>query len=254
MGTEPPRRVETTVNLAAIAINHRHRENELRGLSRQLLQSQDDERRRIARDLHDSTGQDLAGLIIALELAQRDAPSSSTRLRKRLAECDLLAGRLSRGIRTLCCLLHPPLLDLGGLGPAIEAYAEELNRRNAMRIELEISPQLPRLTEDAEIALFRVVQAAFTNVLVHSGTKAARITIEHTAEALTLIVTDDGCGIPAEVLHRIIRSERAGVGIPGMRERVTAFGGQLEIKSGSNNRGTILRVTVPSPIFRKEPS
>ena len=247
-----PKRVEMTFNLASIAVNHHHKQKELRGLSRQLLQSQDDERRRIARDLHDSTGQDLAGLMISLELAQRACPESPDKLRKALSECEFIARRLSAGVRTLCCLLHPPLLDIGGLGVAIEAYAEELNRRNVMRIDVKIPPVLPRLTEDAEIALFRVVQASFTNVLLHSGTKAATITVHLTAEALTLIVADDGCGIPVEALHRILGSQQAGVGIAGMRERVTAFGGQLEIKSGSNNRGTIVKVTVPSRIFRQE--
>jgi signal transduction histidine kinase len=248
------RRVETMCNLAAIAVNHHHREKELRELSRQLLLSQDNERRRIARDLHDSTGQDLAGLMIGLELAQRQAPEDSEKLRKVLSDCDMLARRLSGEIRTLCCLLHPPLLDIGGLGAAIEAYADELNRRDAMRIDLEISQQLPRLTEDAEIALFRVVQASFTNVLVHSGTKAAKITIEHTAEALTLTIADDGCGMPVEKLNHIMRSGQAGVGIAGMRERVTAFGGRLEIKAGSEHRGTVVKVTVPSRIFREEPN
>ncbi len=246
------RRVETTFNLAAIAINHHHREKELRDLSRQLLQSQDDERRRIARDLHDSTGQDLAGLMIALELAQRQAPADSGKLRKVLSDCDMLARRLSGEIRTLCCLLHPPLLDIGGLGAAVEAYADELNRRNAMRIDVEISQELPRLTEDAEIALFRVVQASFTNVLVHSGTKAAKITMEHTAEALTLTITDDGCGMPIEKVNGIMRSGQTGVGIAGMRERVTAFGGRLEINTGSDHRGTVVKVTVPSGVFRSE--
>lgn len=248
------RRVETTFHLAAIAINHEHKEKELRDLSRQLLLSQDNERRRIARDLHDSTGQDLAGLMIALELAQREAPADSDTLRKVLSDCDMLARRLSGGIRTLCCLLHPPLLDIGGLGAAIEAYAEELNQRNAMRIDLEISQEVPRLTEESEIAVFRVVQASFTNVLVHSGTKAAKITIEHTAEALTLTITDDGCGMPTEKLNRVMRSGQAGVGIAGMRERVMAFGGKLEIKAGADHRGTIVKVTVPSRIFRQEPN
>jgi signal transduction histidine kinase len=229
-----------------------HQKESCTELSRQLLQSQDNERRRIARDLHDGTGQDLAGLLIALELARREAPESAAKLREILSECDMLTQRLSGEIRTLCCLLHPPWLDITGLGAAIAAYAEELNRRNSMRIEVDIPPNLPRLADDAEMALFRIVQAAFTNVFVHSGTKTARIRIDHTAEALTLTVTDEGCGIPVEVQNRIMRSDHVGVGIMGMRERVKVFGGRLEIKTGSGNRGTIVKVTVPSRSFRRE--
>lgn len=252
--TQLPKGVEMTFNLASIAVNHHHKQRELHELSRQLLQSRDEERRRIARDLHDSTGQDLAGLMISLELVQRACSESSDKVREVLSDCEFLARRLSTGVRTLCCLLHPPLLDIGGLGPAIEAYAEELNRRGAMRIDVRIPPVLPRLTEAAEIALFRIVQASFANVLLHSGTKAATITVRSTAEALTLIVADDGSGMPVEALQGISRSQQAGVGIAGMRERVTAFGGQLKITSGSNNRGTVVEVTVPSLVFRQKPS
>lgn len=221
-------------------------------LTRQLLQAQDDERRRIARDLHDGTGQDLAGLLIALELARRETPECSAKLRRILSDCDMLAQKLSGEIRTLCSLLHPPGLDIGGLGAAIAAYAEAVNRRNSMRIEVEIPPNLPRLTDDAEIALFRVVQAGFTNVFVHSGTKAARIRIEHTTEALTLTVADEGCGISPEVLNHIMQYRQMGVGIAGMRERVKGLGGRLEIKTSDNDslHGTAVMVTIPSRNFR----
>ena len=168
---EIPKPMETAVHLAAIAIKHHHDELQMRELTRRLLQSHDDERRRIARDLHDSTGQDLASLLITLGRAERRGAQLPPELVGMLSESLLLAKKISGEIRTLSCLLHPPLLDVCGLGVAIETYANELNRRHELEVELEISPELPRLTDDAEVALFRIVQTSLTNVHLHSGTK-----------------------------------------------------------------------------------
>jgi signal transduction histidine kinase len=143
-GAEIPKPMETAVHLAAIAIKHHQDELQMRELTRRLLQSHDDERRHIARDLHDSTGQDLASLIITLGRAERRGAQLPPELVEMLSESLLLAQKISGEIRTLSCLLHPPLLDACGLGVAIEAYANELNRRHELEVELEISPQLPR--------------------------------------------------------------------------------------------------------------
>ena len=246
--------VETAVHLAAIAIRYYRNEVEMRRLTRRLLQSHDDERRHIARDLHDGTGQDLASLLITLGRAERRGAQLPPELVEMLSESLLLAEKISGGIRTLSYLLHPPLLDVCGLGVAIEVYANELNRRHELEIELEISPQLPRLTEDAEIALFRIVQTSLTNVYLHSGTKAAKIKMDYRAEALTLTVSDHGCGIPPGVLDHFLRGEATGVGLAGMRERAKALGGDLEFETSETGpeHGTAVVVTVPSSNFRPD--
>ena len=247
-----PKPMETAVHLAAIAIKHHQDELQMRELTRRLLQSHDDERRRIARDLHDSTGQDLASLLITLGRAEHRGAQLPPELVEMLSESLLIAKKISGEIRTLSCLLHPPLLDVCGLGVAIEAYANELNRRHELKVELEISPDLPRLTDDAEVALFRIVQTAVTNVHLHSGTHAAKIKVDQNAEALTLTVSDQGRGMPAGVLDRFLRGEATGVGIAGMRERAAALGGRLEFETFETGprHGTTVKVTIPSRNFR----
>ncbi len=247
-----PKPMETAVHLAAIAIKHHQDELQMRELTRRLLQSHDDERRRIARDLHDSTGQDLASLLITLGRVEHRGAQLPTGLAEMLSESFLLAKKISGEIRTLSCLLHPPLLDVCGLGVAIETYAHELNRRHELEVELEISPELPRLTDDAEVALFRIVQTSLTNVHLHSGTKHAKIKVDHDAEALTLTVSDHGRGLSAGVLHQFLRGEATGVGMAGMRERAAALGGRLEIETLETGpgHGTALKVTIPSRNFR----
>ncbi len=249
---EIPKPMETAVHLAAIAIRYHHNELEMRRLTRRLLQSHDDERRHIARDLHDSMGQDLASLLITLRRVERRCPQLRPELAEMLSESLLLAEKVSGGIRTLSYLLHPPLLDVCGLGVAIETYANELNRRHELEVELEISPELPRLTEDAEVALFRIVQTSLTNVHLHSGTHSAKIKVDHNVEALTLTVSDHGRGIPPGVLDHFLRGEATGVGLAGMRERAEALGGHLEFETSEAGpeHGTAVVVTVPSSNFR----
>ena len=251
---EIPKPMENAVHLAAIAIQHHQHEIELRALTQRLLQSYDDERRHIARDLHDSMGQDLASLLIMLGRAERRGATLPPELIEMLSESLLLAQKISGGIRTLSYLLHPPLLDVCGLGVAIEAYANELNRRHELTVELEISPKLPRLSKDAEVALFRIVQTSLTNVHLHSGTASAKIKIDYDTEDLTVTVSDQGRGIPASVLDRFLRFEGTGVGLAGMRERAKALGGHLEFETSESGsrRGTAVKVTIPSPNFRSD--
>lgn len=249
-----PKSMETAVHLAAIAIQHHHNEIEMRTLTRRLLQSQDDERRHIARDLHDSTGQDLASLLMTLGRAERRGTQLPPELVEMLSESLVLTQKISAEIRTLSCLLHPPLLDVCGLGVAIEAYALELNRRHELAVELQISPQLPRLSKDAEVALFRIVQASLTNIHLHSESSTAQIKMDHNAAGLALTVSDQGRGIPAAVLDRFLRFESTGVGLAGMRERAEALGGQLEFETSENGpqHGTAVKVTIPSSNFRPD--
>ena len=216
---------------------------ELRRLSGQLLRSQDQERRRIARDLHDSTGQDLVALATALSQLHASIPSSSRRLRKLASECQALAEQCIREIRTLSYLLHPPMLEEVGLEDAIRLFVEGFAKRSAIQVELEVSPQLGRLDPDAELTLFRVVQESLNNIQRHSGSPRAKIRVARNPQEITLEVSDAGSGISEkQPMQDGEISFKLGVGIPSMHERVKLIGGQLTIDSSSC--GTIVRVTI----------
>ena len=218
-------------------------EDELRRLSGQLLRLQDEERRRIARDLHDSTGQDLVALATTLSELHASIPSSSKKLRKLARQCQGLADRCIREVRTLSYLLHPPMLDEAGLEDAIRHYAGGFTERTGIEVELEISRHLGRMKPDAEMALFRVVQESLTNIQRHSGSPQAKIRIERDQGKITLEVSDKGSGISGN-LRRGELFFGFGVGIPSMHERVKLIGGRLDIDSSSG--GTTVRVTIPA--------
>src|SRR4029077_1320869 len=218
-------------------------EEELQRLSGQLLRLQDQERRRIARDLHDSTGQDLVALATTLSELHASIPSSSRKLRKLASQCQGLADRCIREVRTLSYLLHPPMLDEAGLEDAIRHYAGGCTERTGIEVELEISRHLGRMKPDAEMALFRVVQESLTNIQRHSGSPQAKIRIERDQGKITLEVSDKGSGISGN-LRRGELFFGFGVGIPSMHERVKLIGGRLDIDSSSG--GTTVRVTIPA--------
>jgi PAS domain S-box-containing protein len=220
-------------------------EKELRQLSGQLLHLQDEERRRIARDLHDSTGQDLVALTTILSELHASIPSSSRKLRKLASQCQALADQCIRDVRTLSYLLHPPMLDEAGLEDAIRHYAGGFTERTGIEVELEISPRLGRMKPHVELALFRVVQESLTNIQRHSGSPQAKIRIGRDPGKITLEVSDKGSGISGSLRRRNAKvSFGPGVGIPSMHERVTLIDGQLDIESNSN--GTTVRVTIPA--------
>jgi PAS domain S-box-containing protein len=219
-------------------------EEELRRLSGQLLRLQDEERRKMARDLHDSTGQDLVALATTLSQLRASIPSSSRKVRKLATQCQALADQCIREVRTLSYLLHPPMLDEAGLEDAIRHYADGFTERTGIEVELEISPRLGRMKPDAEMALFRVVQESLTNIQRHSGSSQAKIRIERQPGKMTLEVSDKGSGIPRNFRRQNGKlSLGLGVGIPSMDERVKLIGGQLDIESSSS--GTVVRVTIP---------
>ena len=193
--------MEQVIHMAAIAIECHRNEEELREFSRRLYQSQDEERRRIARELHDSTGQNLAVLGMKLS-ALRGTISSQRECDQILSECTSLTKSISDELRTLSYLLHPPMLDECGLNTAIQCYANGINQRNGLRVEVEIPQDLGRLSEEAELAIFRIVQASLTNVHLHSGASAARVKIEQNRDGVVLTVSDEGQGIPDGVLDR----------------------------------------------------
>ncbi|MGH9574309.1 MAG: GAF domain-containing sensor histidine kinase [Candidatus Acidiferrales bacterium] len=238
--------IERVIHMAAIAIECHLNEEERRKVSRQLHQSQDEERRRIARELHDSTGQKLALLAINLSMIKDTTPAKSRD--EILSECASLTGSISDELRTLSYLLHPPLLDDCGLELAIKWYVSGINQRQGPRVEAEITQDLRRLTEDAELALFRVVQASLTNVHLHSKASEAIVRIEQNADGVIVTVSDNGRGIPDGVLDYSSQTKTAGVGIAGMRERMKHLGGCLEIKTSRS--GTKVKARVPKSHFR----
>jgi len=216
---------------------------ELQRLSGQLLRLQDEERRRIARDLHDSTGQDLVALATMLGQLQSSILSIDRKSARLLSECKTLANKCIRDIRTLSYVLHPPLLDEAGLVDALRDYANGFTKRSGIRVELEVSPRVARMERDVEMALFRVVQESLTNIQRHSGSQLAKIRIHRNSD-LTLEISDSGSGLSASAPGRKEDPRfEVGVGIPSMQERVKLIGGRLEIDSTSH--GTTVRVTIP---------
>jgi len=240
--------IERAVHLAAIAIECYRNEQELREFSKRLSQSQDDERRRIARELHDSTGQKLSVLAMNLAMVQKELSSSEKAARKMLSDCSSLTNDISEEVRTLSYVMHPPLLDECGLETSIQMYSRGINRRVGLQIELDIPRRLERLSEEAELAIFRIVQASLANIQLHSGSAKATVKIEHVTDGLAVTIRDQGRGIPSGVLDRSPMNKGVGVGIAGMRERVKYLGGRLEIESSVC--GTQVRATIPSCHFR----
>jgi PAS domain S-box-containing protein len=221
----------------------KHAEYALRELSGRLLRLQDEERRRLARELHDSTGQSLAALQMNLAVVRQRASAIDGRTSQVLLESMDLAEHVVKEIRTLSYLLHPPLLDEVGLACALQWYADGLAERTKIKIELDLPEQLERLSQDWETAIFRIVQECLTNTHRHSGSPTAKIQIRENGKRILLIVRDRGKGIPHEFRRGTKLSSTVGVGIRGMRERVRQLGGRMRIRSGAP--GTIVEVILP---------
>jgi len=213
----------------------------LRELSHRLMQMQDNERRHIARELHDSAGQTLTALGMNLASVVRRAKEHDAELGREAEEAQELVRELSKEIRTTSYLLHPPLLDESGIAEALQWYINGLRDRSGLNIQLTVEPNFGRLSNEMELALFRVVQECLTNVHRHSGSKVARIRVAREGGKVLLEVQDEGHGISREKLAEI-QSQGAGVGLRGMRERVLQLGGEMKIESG---RGTRILVTLP---------
>jgi PAS domain S-box-containing protein len=220
-------------------------EKELRTLSTYLLRSQDQERRRIGRELHDSTAQKLAALGMNLSLINGSAASVDSKAHKHLLESQALVQECLREIRTLSHLLHPPLLDEVGLASALRWYADGFAQRSGIRVDLQLPPSLTRMSQEVETTLFRVVQECLTNVHLHSRSPTARICILRSPDSVVAAVTDQGCGMRSADRNGTTGTVEIGVGIAGMRERVEQFGGRLEIDS--THAGTTVKATLPLP-------
>ena len=218
----------------------------LRDLSARLLHVQDEERRHIARDLHDSTGQTLALLTMTLSALESKVKMVSPELAKALADNTQLVRQVSVELRTLSYLLHPPLLEEVGLGSALRWFVDGFGKRSGLIVSLELPDKMRRMPRDLEIAVYRVVQECLTNIHRHSGSPVAAIRLEETTEKLILEVTDQGKGIDKEKLSQIVSFRAPGVGLRGIRERIQNFQGDLEIASDSN--GTRVKVVIPLDI------
>jgi signal transduction histidine kinase len=218
--------------------------DQVRELSWRLLRTQDEERRHIARELHDSAGQTLT--VLGMSLAQlvqktgRNAPD----LASEAEQIQETVQQLHREIRTTSYLLHPPLLDESGLYSAVSWYVHGLLERSGLEVRLDIPEEFGRLPRDMELVVFRLVQECLTNIHRHSESKSASIQISRESNQITLDIRDDGKGMSAARLAEI-QSGRSGVGIRGMRERLRQYEGTLKIESGGS--GTRLFATIPVP-------
>lgn len=219
-------------------------EQALRHLTARVLGLQDEERRRLARELHDTTAQGLAALTMNLSLLQRADPNQREKIERIIAESLALAERSAQEIRTFSYLLHPPVLDEMGLPGAIREFAAGFARRSGIEVDVQAVSEVGRLPQEIELHLFRIVQESLGNIHRHSGSGIARICLARSKNAITLQVQDTGRGISAEKIPQITGlGGGLGVGVPGMRERLHELGGQLEIESGPG--GTTVCATVP---------
>ncbi len=244
---------ELVARSLSYAINRKRAEEELvrsatqlavsRSLASRLFEAQDWERQRIARELHDSTAQNLTAIGILLSVIAQSIGNSDAKTGAILGEALSLAEQCSQEIRTISYLLHPPMLEEVGLVSALKTYSEGFMRRSNISVAFDVSPGFARLPQEVEIALFRVAQEALANVHRHSESAAASINVFRNIEDVVLEVKDVGRGIKPAILER---PGQLGVGIIGMKERLRQLGGRLEIESGAD--GTRVRAVVPLPL------
>jgi PAS domain S-box-containing protein len=236
--------VSASINTFINITERKHAEEALHQLSTRLLQLQDEERRRLGRELHDSLAQSVLAVNLNLAQATRSMTAKDESARSALVEARRLLAEMSREIRTLSYLLHPPLLDELGLVSALKEYAEGFSERSGIKLDLEIQEGFGRLPQEAETALFRIVQESLANIQRHSGSETAEIHLVGDGTCVDLEIMDHGRGMNGKAMARGIGSEtRLGVGILGMRERMKQLGGKLEIESSTS--GTTVRVSIP---------
>jgi signal transduction histidine kinase len=223
----------------------------LRELSARLLQLQDDERRRIARELHDSVGQLLTALGINLAAVGNDI-ERLIKTANTVNESAALVQELSQEVRTISHLLHPPLLDEAGLASALRWYVEGFAQRSKIKVDLEFPAHFGRLSRESETAIFRTVQECLTNIHRHSESPTARIRVALSDGDVRVEVEDRGKGIPPEKQFEMASTGTPGVGIRGMRERLRQLGGNLEIHS--NGKGTLIVARLPAAVASASPA
>jgi len=222
----------------------REAEDSLRLLSQRLMRLQDEERRRIARELHDSTGQSLSALAMHLDVVMAESHSLPPRAQKAAAEAVEICRTCSTDIRTISYLLHPPLLDEVGLLPALAWYVSGFSERSGVKVTKKICELSKPLPKELNTALFRIIQEALVNIHKHADSKEAKIELNKSDGKIVLEISDSGNGIdPARLRNGRNGARGLGVGITGMRERVRQLGGTLEIKRA--NPGTLVRASFP---------
>jgi signal transduction histidine kinase len=232
--------------IIALLIHRRKRrqaEGSLREMAGRLLYSQDEERRRIARDLHDGTAQHLSGMALTIGQVLADFPPGHDQLRKLLQDSHVASREALQEVRTVSYVLHPPILDGLGLVPALQWYLDGLQKRSSLIVDFQAPADMEGLSPDEERALFRIVQESVNNVLRHSGGKAISVVLTTNRRDVTLEIADNGRGMTAEELQQADGAASLGVGISGMRERVRQLDGTFRISSSS--RGTQVFVSLP---------
>jgi PAS domain S-box-containing protein len=217
----------------------------VQSLSRSLMDVQDEERRHIARELHDSAGQTLTVLNMTLAKVMQLAKQNDAEALNQIAEAQKALQQLTQEIRTTSYLLHPPLLDEVGLAAALKWYVEGVQERSGLNIDLNLPDNLDRFSREAELVIFRIVQESLTNIHRHSGSRSATIAIAVSDNRISVEVRDRGRGMSVEKLTEI-RGNASGVGIRGMRERVRQLGGEMKI--ASDDSGTTITVTLPATL------
>jgi PAS domain S-box-containing protein len=242
-------KLEAQVNARTSELQQRNADivrqsEQVKDLSWRLLRTQDDERRHIARELHDSAGQTLTVLGMRLGELVAEAKQTSPKIAKDAEETQQLVQHLNQEIRTTSYLLHPPLLDETGLSAALDLYVRGLAERSGLTIQLNISESFGRLPSALELALFRMIQECLTNIHRHSESKVAVIRVVRDSDCISVDVQDRGKGMSAEKLAEI-QARGSGVGIRGIQERLRQFDGQIEIES--DDSGTRIHVSIPVP-------
>jgi signal transduction histidine kinase len=235
---------EITKDLRASEEELRASAGQLQALSRRLVEVQESERRQLSRELHDRVGQDLTALSISIDILKSQlSDEGSASVRKRLDDAAALLDSTSGAIENVMSELRPPMLDDYGLLPALQWYANAFSGRTGIDTKVHGDEGIQRLPQASEIALFRIVQEALTNVAKHAHARHVDIHVEHTGAQFVMSVSDDGVGLDPAAASTT--SRRQGLGMVTMRERTQAVGGQFEIGSG-HGRGTRLVVRVPS--------
>lgn len=229
-----------------LLVNRKHRlraELSLKEVTAHVLDSQEEERRRIARDLHDGTGQELVGLSLSLREALTDFPAGFERVRMFVENAYRAGQKALLEVRTVSYVLHPPALERLGLVSALRWYIDGLSKRTPLRISFEAPADLSGLSADAETALFRIAQESMSNVLRHSGGTDASVTLEQHLKDVTLVIRDNGRGMNTEDLMKMEGLAYLGVGVAGMRERVRQLKGRFDIQSSEH--GTTISASLP---------
>jgi signal transduction histidine kinase len=234
--------------LGALIDELRGTERTMRELAISVVRAQDEERRRIARDLHDSTGQNLIAATLLLGRIEDVVPAAAKPI---LGQLEETLQQSIREVRTVSYLLHPPLLDEVGLGPALRCYVDGYSERSGLAVDLDVAPNVNRLPPDTELAVFRIVQEALTNVSRHSRSPTARIRLARETASdgsnIVLTIEDAGRGMPAISNARALIGRKLGargVGLASMRERLHQLGGSLEIESAVGR--TVVRAIIPA--------